>query len=52
MSFGLTSSLETFINLMNRVFRNYLDAFVIVFIDDILMYSKSEGAHIGKLRVL
>ena len=33
-------------DLMNRVFQSYLDSFVIVFIDDILVYSKNEGEHI------
>ena len=40
MSFGLTNSSVVFMDLMNRVFRNYLDLFIIVFIDDILVYSK------------
>ena len=39
-------------DLMNRVFRNYLDSFVIVFIDDILIYSKNEGDHMNHLRVV
>ena len=43
MSFGLTNVLAIFIDLMNRVFREYLDSFVIVFIDDILIYSKDQG---------
>ena len=38
MSFGLTNALVAFIDMMNRVFRQYLDMFVIVFIDDILNY--------------
>ena len=37
---------------MNRVFRNYLDSFVIVYIDDILIYSKNEGNHMNHLRVV
>ena len=41
MSFGLTSASVAFMDLMNRVFRAYLDKFVIVFIDDILIYSRS-----------
>ena len=45
MSFGLTNSPEAFMDLMNRVFRPYLDRFVIVFIDDILVYSRSELEH-------
>ena len=42
MSFGLTNAPTVFMDLMNRVFRPYLDRFVIVFIDDILVYSRSE----------
>ena len=45
MSFGLTNSPTAFMDLMNRVFRPYLDRFVIVFIDDILVYSRSELEH-------
>ena len=39
-------------DLVNRVFENYLDAFVLVFIDDILVYSKNEGDHMDHLRVV
>ena len=39
-------------DLMNRVFRNYLDSFVIVFNDDILVYIKNEVDHMGHLRVV
>jgi hypothetical protein len=42
MSFGLTNALAYFMNLMNKVFMEYLDRFFVVFIDDILIYSKSE----------
>ena len=45
MPFGLTNALSAFMNLMNRVFHPYLDRFVIVFIDDILVYSKKETDH-------
>ena len=45
MSFGLTNAPTAFMDLMNRVFHPYLDRFVIVFIDDILVYSRSELEH-------
>ena len=49
MSFRLTNAPAAFMDLMNRVFRPYLDRFVIVFIDDILVYSRSELEHEGHL---
>jgi hypothetical protein len=42
MSFGLTNTPAYFMYLMNKVFMEYLDKFVVVFIDDILFYSRSE----------
>jgi hypothetical protein len=45
MSFGLTNALAYFIYLMNNIFVEYLDKFVVVFIDDILVYSRSEEEH-------
>ena len=45
MPFGLTTTPVAFIDIMNRVFKPYLDRFVIVFIDDILVYSKSREEH-------
>jgi hypothetical protein len=45
MSFGLTNALAYFMYLMNKVFMEYLDKFVMVFIDDILVYSRSEEEH-------
>ena len=42
MSFRLTNAPATFMDLMNKVFKEYLDLFVIVFIDDIIIYSRSE----------
>ena len=52
MSFGLTNSPATFMYLMNRVFQIYLDSFVIVFIDDILVYLKNKGEHMDHLRLV
>jgi hypothetical protein len=45
MSFGLTSAPTYFMYLMNKVFIEYLDKFVMVFINDILVYSRSEEEH-------
>ncbi|KAL1549166.1 hypothetical protein AAHA92_17300 [Salvia divinorum] len=45
MSFGLTNAPAVFMDLMNRVFHPYLDKFVLVFIDDVLVYSKNEKEH-------
>jgi hypothetical protein len=52
MSFGLTNAPAFFMNLMNNVFMDYLDKFVVVFIDDILTYSQSEEEHADHLRMV
>ena len=52
MSFVLTNAPTVFMDLMNRVFKDFLDKFVIVFIDDILVYSKSKEEHDEHLRVV
>jgi hypothetical protein len=52
MSFGLTNTPAYFMNLMNKVFMEDLDKFVVVFIDDILVYSKSVEEHEQHLRVV
>ena len=52
MSFGLTNVLAYFMYLMNKIFMEYLDKFIVVFIDDILIYSKSEEEHGEHLRLV
>ncbi|GJR55576.1 putative reverse transcriptase domain-containing protein [Tanacetum coccineum] len=52
MLFGLTNALAVFMDLMNRVCKPYLDKFVIVFIDDILIYSKSKQEHEKHLKLI
>ncbi|GJX72148.1 putative reverse transcriptase domain-containing protein [Tanacetum coccineum] len=52
MPFGLTNAPTIFIDLMNRVCRPYLDKFVIVFIDNILIYSKTQEEHVEHLRLV
>jgi hypothetical protein len=50
MSFGLTNATAYFMYLMNSVFMDYLDKFVVVFIDDILIYFQNEREHEENLR--
>nr|GEU97868.1 reverse transcriptase [Tanacetum cinerariifolium] len=52
MSFGLTNALAVFMDLMNKVCKPYLDKFMIVFIDDILIYSKNEKEHKEHLKAI
>lgn len=52
MSFGLTNAPAFFMNLMNKVFMEYFDKFFVVFIDDILIYSKDEETHVEHLRLV
>ena len=52
MSFGLTNAPAVFMDMMNRIFKDYLYKFVIVFIDDILVSSQSEMEHEQHLRLV
>ena len=52
MSFGLTNALAAFMDLMNRVFHPYLDQFVVVSIDDIIVYSKDAQEHEQHLKIV
>nr|GEW02497.1 putative reverse transcriptase domain-containing protein [Tanacetum cinerariifolium] len=52
MPFGLTNAHDVFMDLMNRVWKPYLDKFVIVFINDIIIYSRNEEEHANHLRII
>ena len=52
MPFGLTNAPAAFMDLMHRVFHQFLDRFVVVFVDDILVYSASEEEHAEHLRIV
>ncbi len=52
MSFGLTNAPAYFMSMMNKVFMEYLDKFVVVFIDDIMVYSKNKEEHKEHLRLV
>ena len=52
MSFGLTNAPTAFMDLMNKAFHPYLDQFIVVFLDDILVYSKDAQEHEQHLRIV
>ena len=52
MPFGLMNASAAFMNLMHRVFQPYLDQFIVVFVDDILIYSQSKQEHEYPLRIV
>ena len=52
MSFGLTNAPVYFMYLMNKVFMEFLDKFMVVFIDDILVFSKTKEEHAEHLRLV
>ena len=52
MPFGLTNAPATFMTLMNDVFHKYLDEFVVIYLDDILVYSHTKEEHLDHLRIV
>ena len=52
MPFGLTNAPVAVMDMMNRIFKPYMDQFVVIFIDDILIYSKSKEEHKRHLRIV